>query len=540
MVIAIQSRTRIFPESHASFIPTIRNLSILDATTLNLAICGCVFFYDHTIDLDQLQSSLKVALDSYPQWGGRLQYSSCNAKAGRNYPRERLSLSYGSNTDPGVEVMVGHADQVMSSVVPPTNARGCWDTTEVVDYQTFLNMENPFGLNTIRDPEGVPCMKVQFTTFTSKGTAIAIGLAHPLADAQTLLNFASFWAGVNCALLCSTPMSTIKPIFNPSLLDASAAKDIDGLKANFSILERDDKLQMRRYDYWTSATPPCVQYAHLESTGLCEVNVTKHGLGWSAQVPAKTWDMGASVSHTKLFFSAEETHAIYQYLAADAKLRISHQDALLAHLWAAIIRARELPGGNAVALSAPVGVRHRLHPPLPASFVGSAMINTICATGVHTSTAEKDPAKDEADKATSIRKTLQQFDSENIAALLHRMRFEHGPHQRQSYFVGIDHVIATSWTGIGLDHVAFEPNVRPVWVEALMPNVDGMVQIMERCGNPNTQTSNGNSSIGKDKWWANGVTMSVRLRHDVMKRLVNDQRLRAFAWRHVELNNMSI
>ena len=33
----------------------------------------------------------------------------------------------------------------------------------------------------------LPCMKIQLTTFTTPGVAIAVGLAHPLADARSLL-----------------------------------------------------------------------------------------------------------------------------------------------------------------------------------------------------------------------------------------------------------------------------------------------------------------------------------------------------------------
>ena len=130
--------------------------------------------------------------------------------------------------------------------------------------------------------------------------------------------------------------------------------------------------------------------------------------------------------HTTFFFTAAETHAIYLHAAANTETRISHQDALLAHLWAALIRARGLKDGDEHFIDVSIDGRRRLQKPLPPSFIGSPIFNVGIPTKVvpGPTASAASSAKDVAGKAAAIRDNVAKFDGEGVAALLHEMCFE--------------------------------------------------------------------------------------------------------------------
>lgn len=528
MAVIVQSRTRVFPESHGqSSQPKTEPLSILDATVLNFATSGCVLFYPDSLDKNRLLISLRKTLDAYPQWAGQLKFSKYNPHAGHKYRQGRLELFYDSASDPGIECIMADCGGPMPLMIPPASEGRTWDATKV-EYQALLDMDTPFGLNEANDPTGVPSMKVQFTSFSTPGLAIAIGLLHPLADAQSLLHFAHSWASTNRALSSFSSLPKLGPTFNPSSLDLGAAGDIDALKPNPSIFEKSRKLPLHRYDYWASAaTAP--EWALPNCKIPAEVNVTVNSLEKGPPIPWETWKMEAPVSHVNYFFSAAEAHAIYLHVAAQTTARISHQDALLAHVWAALIRARGLEEGEEHFMDVSVDVRRRLNPSLPPSFIGSPIINAACPTTASRSITPLDLAKDVGRKAASIRNTVMKFDADNTASLLHEMAFELGAQRRWNCFLGDYHVIATSWIGIGLGDVVFEEGVRSLWVEALLPPCESMVQLKEGIGEVQPENGDKTGEKWSREWWRNGVTLSIWLREDIMERLIRDEHLRAFA-----------
>lgn len=97
---------------------------------------------------------------------------------------------------------------------------------------------------------------------------------------------------------------------------------------------------------------------------------------------------------------------------------------MLAHLWAALIRARALKEGEEHFLDISIDGRRRLRNPLPPSFIGSPILNVGIPTMVGPGTASS--AKDVADKAAAIRDHIARFDGLAVAALLHEMCFELG------------------------------------------------------------------------------------------------------------------
>ena len=426
MAISIRSRSRVFPESHVlSAQPKVKSLSIIDATVLHFAKSACVWFYDDPLDNDLLTTSLRKTLNAYPQWVGQLRFAEYDRDAGHGHRQGRLELSYGSSSDPGVECILAEADFPKSSLFPPDENADCWDATHV-DYGGFLDAETNFALHDSKEYDGLPSMKVQFTTFKgdNSGVAVAVGMVHSLADAAALLTFMKDWAATSRALSSSKPVPNLQPLFNPSLIDAAAAGDIDAQHPDLSILRVAAKLPVHRFDYWASAGPSTPPYALPLTKIPQELLFHNQDIELGNPVPYHTWDTAAPVSHTTFFFSPAETHAIYLHAAKDSDVRISHQDALLAHLWAALIRARGLKEGEEHFLDISIDGRRRLEKPLSPAFIGSPIFNAGVSTKVTATTSPASGAKDISDKAAAIRSTVAKFDGENLAALLHEMCFE--------------------------------------------------------------------------------------------------------------------
>ena len=231
-------------------------------------------------------------------------------------------------------------------------------------------------------------------------------------------------------------------------------------------------------------------------------------------------------SHTTFFLSAAETHAMYLHAAANTQTRISHQDAVLAHVWAALIRARGLPEGEEHSLSVSIDGRRRLQRPLPPSFIGSPILNVGIPTRAAATTSPAGRAEDVADKAAAIRDHVAKFDGEAVAALLHEMCFELSGQRRWNCFLGDRHTIVTSWVGIGVGEVMFEEGKKVRWAEALLPPCDGVVIVGEGgIGGVDL----GEGCDAKKEWWSKGVNLNVYLRCDVMRRLMEDEEFRVFA-----------
>ena len=199
---------------------------------------------------------------------------------------------------------------------------------------------------------------------------------------------------------------------------------------------------------------------------------------------------------------------------------------MLAHLWAALIRARGLKEGEEHSVAVSVDARRRLQEPLPPSFIGSPILNVGISAKATATTSPASSAKDMADKAAAIRNNVAKFDGEAVAALLHEMCFELSGQRRWNCFLGDYHTIVTSWVGIGTGEVMFEAGKRVRWAEALIPPCDGVVIVGEGgIGGDDVERDH----HAKKEWWSKGVNLNVYLRSDVMRRLMEDEGFRVFA-----------
>ncbi|GLB41750.1 putative transferase family protein [Lyophyllum shimeji] len=499
----ILSRARLFPNVAPEFTQT--PLSILDAAVVRFAPTAGVWLYAAALPTDQLTRSLKATMNSYPQWSGQLQWTACNSGGGHTQRYRRLMVVYGAPTDPGIDFIIASSSLELSSLVSAP-VDGCLDVTDFPSAE-FLDKTAVLAMHDAEEYAGLPCMIVQITTLTCGGIAIAIKLAHPLADAQSLLQFAHDWATVTRAMSTGGPIPALSPVFDPSLLDNAAAGDIDALHPNLHLVEVARALPMHHYDLWasTSGCPPF----------LAPATVVPHELGpddvgpLGSPVPWENWDFSAPVSHYLVDFTAEEVHAMWEE-ANDPG--ISHLDALSAHIWSLIVRARGLEGEH--HLDVTFGVRSRLQPPLPPSLLGSPLTLTSVTTTGNTSDHSL------GDLAKSIRSSLKAFDPHALSALLHAMAFEASPQRHWVAFFGSRNTIVTSWLQLGVRDVDFGVGI-PAYVEAVMPSVDGCVQVMEGGGR-------GSECRGSGRWYHGTVTVSLHLQTDVMQKVLEDPALRMY------------
>ncbi|KAF8577884.1 hypothetical protein K439DRAFT_1654977 [Ramaria rubella] len=450
------------------------SLSILDAAVARFSPTAAIWMYDRSPPLETLISSLKTTLNSYQQWAGQLHWSKFMPEGGHTMRHGRLMLSYGSR---------------------PRS----WQT------------QAPLALHDMIEYQGLPSMIVQLTNFSCGGIAISIKMAHPLADAQSLVQFANDWATVNGSLLTNTLCPVLSPIFDPQALDRTAAGDIDAASPDPEIIKLAHALPLHRYDWWDSANdcPPPLAAATQVPPEISLDMVRSHGepLRW------ENWDMTSPVSHHVVHFNTLELQLMWE--EASSFDRISHLDALLAHVWALIICARDLADDEENYLDVTFGFRSRLNPPLPETFLGSPLtLARVPSTGLQGSKHAIGAL------AASIRSTLSQFNSETLSALLHEMAHDASSQRIWNGFLGRQNTIVTSWLSLGIYDINFGTGP-PMHVNPTMPSADGCVQVMEARNVPRERTKGG-------KWYEDGVSVSLHLKADVMQRLLGNPRLRKY------------
>ncbi|UJR19939.1 hypothetical protein I4U23_023071 [Adineta vaga] len=508
---------RVFPESHLkdSSDPHHVPLSILDSTVGHFAPTCATWIYNPPIDgygisTQQLVLALEKSLNVYPHWAGQLQFMPYKPNEDHTHRFGRLSILYGTKSDPGVEVVIIHRPETISSFVPSATERetglGWWNAEEAPLIELVPN-SSFLALHDLIHYEGLPAMLVQLTTFECGSLSISIKLAHPLADAQTLIGFAHNWAAITRALITGNSLPSLNVVFEPRRLDQAAAGNIDASNPNPTLIKIARDLPLHRYDRWASSDgcPSFMTEATKVPLGLDISNIIlENPLPWSE------WDVSAPVSHYLISFTVDEVKAMWEEASLNSDVQISRLDALLAHIWILIIRARELVyDQQPIYLNVTLGVRPRLSPPLPENFVGSPIILAkVFTVGLQ-------PI---GKIALSIRSILSKFNSMNIGAMLHDLAFEISPHRIWNAFLGLRNTIVTSWLRLETYEIDFGMGL-PRFVDAFMPSVDGCVHLME----------NGNTNDAKKKnWYDETVSVSLHLRTNIMNKLLNDPDLRKY------------
>lgn len=373
---------------------------------------------------------------------------------------------------------------------------------------------------------GLPSMSVQITQFSDGGYAIGIKMCHALADATSLVTFMHDWAKINRAMATNNPLPALDPVFDPGMLDAQAAGDIDASEPDLEIIARVRKLPLHRYDWFLSGGPECPPYFLPVTQPPPDLDISgdaAHVRG--IPIPWREWDLSVPVKHTIFHFSAPEIRAMHIKASENGSYKLSKLDALLAHVWACILRARQLSPDESAYLDMTFGFRPRLN--LPPTFLGSP----IRLTGVPI-TAQSALDDDISTLAREIRSTVNQFDKTTCSEILHDLAHEPTAQNIWATFLGRRHTLMTSWTKLGLYDVDFvgptgDERRAPRYVDATMPPSDGLLQVSEAA--PMNEKSRSSETTTDDDWTRDGASVSLHLRVDVMERLCVDPLLRAYA-----------
>ena len=517
-----QSSKRIFPSEYEQKNPTVIRLSLVDASTADFSHSTAIWYYrapettsSSLITAELLQNALARTLQAYPQFCGVLRFAPWNEQAPGNSNRYgRLEVCFNNKNDAGVEFVNKSVSATLASIIPQPSIRAtrekAWDRT-LLKSSDFLPETVLAKVLEFKSTEGMPVMAVQLTWLSCGGYAIGVKISHPLADAHTLIRFARDWSAVSRSMLNNEPLPHFDRPFNPQKVDQAALGNIDAADASHELMDRAFDLPFLRYDWWAAepaypAAPANIPIELLNKPGIDKAAPSSKPIPWS------TWDLSIPVTHTILHFTHDQVQNLLD-TACFTWSTVSRHDALVAHLWSCINRARNLciKTMEPVHLTCAFGLRSRGRLDLGKDFMGSPLLNAaITMTGAQVA------APTNLDWiAKMIRTTVSKLDKAAIGAYLHALAFEATPQRIWQCFLGIRHVLVTSWVHDGLYEVDFDGRGQAIYVDAGMPPCDGLVQIQEA---PPT----GSETRG---WTQYGAEVSVQLQTDVMERLLKDEYL---------------
>ncbi|KAK7755426.1 hypothetical protein SLS62_002653 [Diatrype stigma] len=556
-------QTRVFPPTKPEQ-PQKTPLSILDATVARFAPSSAIWLFEElpnavseTEFLETLKSSFVEVLGEFPQWTGQLKWVEARLGGKHTERFNRPEIVWGTAEDPGAEWnTVNHPLLRIDAVVPGptawTSGTGVWMAT---DFPTDAMVSaTPLALHDLRTYKGLPALTVQVNLFAGGGYGIGVKLAHMLGDAQSLLVFVSQWAAKSQNAFLHTinnnnhaggvapaaPISTIMgpPIFDPAALDARAAGDIDASAADSQLVATARALPLHRFDWWDPALPSYLAPLADVSRPPPELLAVAGPGADELQTPApwSTWDLTRPVSRAVLHFSKAEIENIKAAAVREnadittttgynadpgthgtSEVQISRLDALLAHLFETINRARfgrsddaaaaaepedEGKGGavttREVFLNVTLDARRRVSPPLPEMSIGSPLFLTyVKATllevgGKRPSGEGEGEGDDSVDSsggvvmsqslgttARKLRQTMLRFTPDKVAAMLHDAAHEVSPQRLWQAFAGSHHVLVTSWLRLPLYDIEFVGGQRPRHVHPAFTLIDGIVIVRD-------------------------------------------------------------
>ena len=511
--VQVTSTVQVFPDSRSGE-PTTIPLSIVDSTVSYFARTAGIWFYDppsspeSSLSSSHLRTALSKTLNSYRPWCGRLSYVVPQKNGGYTKRYRRVQVTFNSGTDLGVTFVTAFSSKTLSDFLPSPAARRTelkvWDGSQLPS--AGLLPSTRMALSSGSPSPDAPNLLVQITKFACGSTSVGIAIAHGLSDAQGMCTFARDWASVSRALYSLTDLPTPSPVFNPKLLDAAAAGDIDAESPDPALVQQARDLPLHRFD-WYKEVPNQPWPVHTPDDFDSTTDLSP-----SDPIPWEDWDPNAPTSHLVLHFTPEEIQRLHAIASPDHGSKISNHDALLAHIWTRINLARQLPASTVTYLDLTIGLRSRLS--LPENFLGSPILIAAIPT-VIPSTASQYPKLSEI--ASRIRSYLQIFTPNAIGAFLHDSAFEISPQRLWRAFLGKKHILQTTWVGAGACYVDFVGHSRtgtePPTLRYVQPEMggDGLVLVMEGLG----EKEGGH-------WTQNGADIILYLTSDVAERLEKD------------------
>ncbi|KAH6967972.1 transferase family protein [Ilyonectria sp. MPI-CAGE-AT-0026] len=533
---SIVQSERLFPRTKSTS-EQATALSLLDATTANFALTNAIWLFerpdladDENSNLgDHFRQSLRVALDTYPQWCGRIKaITSVDGHAqdeAKHFPPHaqrygRVYVHYGTSQDQGVEFITAKSSATLDVLYTAsrTTEQPLWDRQKVPlkDFVPSTPIASALKPNEPNDA-GVcePLMAIQITQLACGGFILAAKITHPLADISSLICFVKDWARVSCLTLAGEPEPVLSRTFDPARLDALAAGDINADKPEPTIVQQTEDLPLHRYDWW--APSPDAPWP----TNIPDVFQADDLAPAGKVMPWPEWDVSAPVSNYIVHLTRDQVEFLHNQASEGGSHKCSQHDAVVAHIWSCIIRARNLGEDTGpVHCDLVYGVRPTLQ--LGDTFVGSPvlMINVemsgaeVAAT---TESGENEKSTVLQPIAQRVRETIRNVgQSAHLAAHLHRLAYEKSPQRLWQAFLGRRHILVTSWARAGMYEVDFGLGSRIRYADGVVPDMDGNILIKE--APPSKDTASGPSQ----SWTENGVDVSVHICEGDMQRLKRD------------------
>ncbi|KAI0817419.1 transferase [Xylaria sp. FL0064] len=525
----VRAVRRVFPTSRPAGTITTK-LSIADATVARYAPCGAIWFFDSVPGFNanspsffnRLEAALAETLDRYPHYVGQLQWASEEVVKGDDNPRYlgRPVVTYGTAEDPGVELVIVEDDRDLNTLVPSLEERSTskrvWKASGLSQAE-FLPSTN-LAFFSLAKYQGLPGAAAQLTAFKCGGFAVSLKITHCLSDATCLLNFVHSWAK-RSRFLFDAERNDIHGLedpagtFDPRGLDAYAKLATGSSEIDAERIRHARSLPMHRFSWWDVDAPgyPSWATASSKATMPPAEELTQIQLSPSTYPPWPTWNLGAAVEHVQIRFTAAEV-ALIKAAAVETlpeglrTQQISRQDAMIAYIWILINRARQVENlRDEVFIDITLGMRNRLSPPLPDSFIGSPIVMAyVSKPGTEVATATIGLV------AGAIRDMVSKFTPQALSDYLYDAAQEVSPQRLWQGFLGSRHVMVTSWVRARAYEVDFcgTQNLAR-YVQSHMPLMDGLLQLMDIAD-------------------TGDFDISLALEKDAMQRLLNDPMLSAY------------
>lgn len=515
MSISIIDSTRLTTKCEEKAIP----LSLLDSTTANFSDASAIWLYEKPIRQDinlahHLRESLAITLESYPQLCGHLK--AIEATDGSVPPEvahfppharrfRRIYAHYGTGNNPGVEFVHARSSSTLRSLYPEdrVSKHPAWLCDSAVFKQFMPSVPTSRLLNhAIKDENGrlYPLLAIQITELACGGFVLALKEIHPLADTTAVMSLLKDWASVSQSMLLGNPVPGSTSVFDPALIDNHAAGDINAEQPDQKLIQQAMLLPMHRYDWWAPGPKP--SWAPPVPAVFDTPDLEPAG----SAMPWEEWDVTAPVSNCVIHLSKEQVISLWEKANEASSEKLSQHDAIIAHIWSCIARARGLKEDtDHIHCNLVYGVRSAFG--LDEKFLGSptAMMNIE-----HPASKVCNPSNS-TELATRVRNTLKAIsEPSSMAAHLHSIAFEKSPQRIWQAFLGQRHILVTTWARANVYGVEFGFGSTCSYVESVLPDMDGNIAVKEAPG-PATKY-----------WTDNGVDISVHIRTEHMERLMDD------------------
>jgi hypothetical protein len=524
---------RVYPKKstqHEYAIP----LSLLDATTANFALTNAIWLFEPQNEKNgvnvavHLRQTLETVLTSYPQWAGQLKSIavvddvSLPAEA-KEFPAHarrfgRVYAHFGASADVGVEFISATSSATTDSLYQSERVKTqpLWDrrNDNLGKFVPAVDIAHALQPNELDAATGLrkPIMAIQCTTLSDGGFVLAVKTAHPFADITGLIRFVKDWASVSSAVMKGLTTPVLTPVFEPARLDNLAAGDINVEEPELAIVRRTEGLPLHRYDWWAAPGKPPAPFLYAARP----VSPAGKPMPWAE------WDLKAPVSDYTIHLNTTQVDFLLNEATKGTDgddPRISKHDAVLAHIWSCIVRARQLgKDDGSVYCDLVLGVRSAFK--LDKDFLGSPIImmnvelpgSEVGYEQSSNATATMVPI------ARKIRHTISTVsDPANLADHLHSVAYEKSPQRIWQAFLGRRHILVTTWARAGIYDVDFGLGWRIRYADGIVPNLDGIVLIKE------APPSSGEFVSGaRPSWTDSGVDISVHICTEDIERLRKD------------------